>query len=410
MIVIKNEYNIYPETFLKGYILTNGVFFTEDALLHAVKTNAKKQNQVYNMPIASTCDRPQELLLRNVKDRYETVVSCVAPHDNSKAVIVDLHKGQLLARTQGVFVDGLEIEYVAEPAYYRKKMSSGAYVKKYISACGFDELNILPWKGCAISQMCKFCGANSFIDKNTLNAFSLSEHPELWGKYEDTYLTELEEAIQIAQKDECYKEHMHVILIAGNLRDHLLNFESEIFIKIAKKIKPLVEYKASEGIVLVISPPDDMAYLGQMKEAGVSKVVFNLEAITRNGFREFCPGKNSLGYDYFMQGLEESVKIFGAGNVWSNLVLGLEPNEKVLPLCKTLAEKGIVLSANVLHLDKGNQITRSVPSLEDIVTFFYELEQINRHYRYMPFYCSKALRTSLSNEAHDGRIIKVSKE
>lgn len=408
MTVIKNGYKISKETFLKGYILTNGVFFTDAALSYALQKNAKKQNQVYNMPITSTYDRPQELLLRNVKDKYETVVSCVAPHDVSKAVIIDLDKGYLSARIQGNLVDELEIEYVAEPAYYQKKLSSGAYVKQYISACGLDELNILPWKGCAISQMCKFCGANSFIEKNTLNAFSLSEHPELWAKHEGTYLAELEEAMQIAQTDECYKEHMHVILIAGNLRNHLLNFESEIFIKIAQKIRTFVDHKASEGIVLVISPPDDITYLKQMKAAGISKVVFNLEAITRQGFSEFCPGKDSLGYDYFIHRLEESIKIFGFGNVWSNLVLGLESNEKVLPLCKKMAEKGIVLSANVLHLDKGNQITRPVPAFEDVVTFFYELEQINRYYGHLPFYCSKALRTSLSNEAHDGRISKVS--
>ena len=57
-----------------------------------------------------------------------------------------------------------------------------------------------------------------------------------------------------------------------------------------------------------------------------------------------------------------------------------------------------------MHLDKGNLLDCSVPSANDVVDFFYRLEVLNNQEGFIPFYCAKALRTSLSNEAHDMRI------
>ena len=99
-----------------------------------------------------------------------------------------------------------------------------------------------------------------------------------------------------------------------------------------------------------------------------------------------------------------AVSVWGKGNVWSNLVLGLESNDVSLPLCEQLASMGIVISANVLHLDKGNRLDCSPPGLEQVMDFYFNLERINSCHGFKPFYCSKALRTSLSNEAHDLRI------
>ena len=82
--------------------------------------------------------------------------------------------------------------------------------------------------------------------------------------------------------------------------------------------------------------------------------------------------------------------------VWSLLILFLNAR---------LAGEGIVSGANVLHLDKGNRLECRVPCYDDVVSYFYELSCIMKLYNQQPFYCSKALRTSLSNEAYDGRIV-----
>ena len=403
--ILYDNYIVKEETYLKCRILTNGVEFSELAIEVALKENAKGQNLVYNMPINASRSRPQEIIVKNKYDGYSTVISCVTPQVIDRAVIIDVNdKGDLIAIVNGEIIKDVEIHFVCEPHYYQQHLSNGHSVKKYISACGLDELNILPWKGCAISKCCRFCGVNNFINNDEVSAFTLKKDELWWDKNSTDYLKYLKEAIKIAMKETCYDNHMHVILIAGNLSNMQLDLESKIFAEIARQIKPLVEKKATEGIVLVITPPYDLRLLSVLKESGISKVVFNIEAISEKYYQKYCPGKAELGYNYFIERLEKAVEVFGIGNVWSNLVLGLEPLDISIDLCERFAKKGIVISANVLHLDKGNTLDCNVPTMSEVLRFYYKLDNINGKYGYTPYYCSEALRTSLSNEVHDGRV------
>ena len=405
MPVVFGKYKIKEETYLKAMVLSRGIMFSEKALKVSVTEKAKRQNLVYNMPLNAEISRPQELIFTNTDDLYSVVVSCVAGNSAGMPVYLDADdKGKLFALVDNRKVENIEIHYVKEPDYYSKTLSNGESVKKYVSACGLDELNIIPWKGCAISRGCRFCGINNFITGDDLSAHKISKDNNEWKQVCKQYLNRLEEAVLIARNSDCYKEHAHVILIAGNLDNRNLDFETEIFAEIAERIAPLVSNISQEGVVVVISPPNELKLIDVLKHAGVGKVVFNLEAITEAGFKKYCPGKFDLGYQFFIDRLKYAVSVFGKGNVWTNLVFGLENIEDTLEKCARLVSDGVVISANVLHLDKGNSLDCDVPSTEDVVDFFYRLEVLNNREGFIPFYCSKALRTSLSNEAHDMRI------
>lgn len=409
--IIYKNFIIGEETYLKGKILTQGVEFSKEALKIAIKNRAKGQNLVYNMPINSEKSRPQEIIIKNKHDSYSTVSSCVASTKKKKAVLIDTDiNNNLVAIVDGKILQNIDIQFVQEPKYYQHILSNGEFAKKYVSACGLDELNIIPWRGCAISKPCKFCGINSFIEKNELSAFTLKKDCLQWDKNKRNYLKYLKEAIEIAKKDKCYKRHMHVILIAGNLSNEQLDLETRIFSEITREIFTTIKDKSTEGIVLVITPPNDLELLKLLKISGISKVVFNMEAISKEYQKKYCPGKAELGYNYFIERLERAVKIFGKGNTWTNLVFGLEPLNVTLNLCKEFAEKGIIVSANVLHLDQGNTLDCGIPDFDSVINFFYELEMINNKHEYLPYYCAEALRTSLTNEAHDGRIVKERKK
>ena len=405
MSIIFDKYDIEEETLLKALILSRGIVFSEDALKISVLEMAKRQNLVYNMPLNSTNFRPQELIIKNEYDSYTVAVSCVASNPTTIPVLLDTDKeGNLVAIVDGEKIKNIEIHFVKEPEYYSKTLQNGDYVKKYVSACGLDELNIIPWKGCAISKGCKFCGINNFIKSDDLSAHKISKNNKEWNQVCEEYLNNLEEAILIAKKSECYREHAHVIIIAGNLDDNNLDFEAEVFVQIAKRVTPLVRDISEEGVVVVITPPKNYKYIDKLKSVGVEKVVFNLEAITERAFEKYCPGKSNLGYQFFIDRLKYAIDIFGKGNVWTNIVFGLESIEETLKKCAELVADGVVISANVLHLDKGNSLDCNVPSIKDIVEFFYGLEILNNQEGFVPFYCAKALRTSLSNETHDMRI------
>ena len=392
------------ETFLKAKILTNGVIFSDEAIKIARNTNAKGQNLVYNAPQNLSGFRPQELLIIH-DDGYETVSSCVASCTESP-VMIDYIDNRLVAVIDGKCVENITIEFVKEPNYYTKKISNGSKAKKYVSACGYDELNILPWLGCNISSGCLFCGTNSIAKMNAddiLTADSISNH-HAWEKNKLEYLKLLNEAIDIAKNSDCYADHMHVILISGDLCDNKLDYQSKIYCEIAKSIYDKVK-NSTDGIVAVLMPPKNTNLLFDLCKSGIKKVVFNLEVGNRELFNKYCPGKANIGYDHIMDSLRKSVEIFKKGNVWTNFVLGLEPVDSLLKLNARLAGEGIVSGANVLHLDKGNRLECRVPCYDDVVSYFYELSCIMKLYNQQPFYCSKALRTSLSNEAYDGRIV-----
>lgn len=399
---------IKAETLLKVEILTRGVEFSKNALIKARNHSAKGQNLVYNMPINAKSSRPQELFIEAV-DGYVTVVSCVAPNGEKSSVKIDIdQKDNLIAVIDGITLEGVKIRYVKEPGYYGKKLENGDHVKKYVSACGYDELNILPWKGCAISKGCKFCGINTVANKNEtdlFNAFSISQNHGIWQDNKSNYLNNLISSISIAMQDECYDDHVHLIIISGNLSDESLDMQADIYSDIAESIKNKLNGRATEGIVAVMTPPRDMNKLVEMKSAGIDIVVFNLEVGNEPWFSKYCPGKSSLGVEFFTERLVKAVDIYGTGKVWTNFVFGLEPADKLLMVCDNLGQQGIVAGANVLHLDHGNQLECCVPDKDDVVYFFYELSKIYKKYGFKPYYCAKALRTSLANEAFDNRIM-----
>lgn len=395
------------ESFLKAEILTRGVIFSAPALLYAQNMKAKQQNLCYNAPKNFDRTRPQELQLTS-EDGYKTVVSCVAPTGNRQPVRIRMIDGQLMAEVDGKLWEKIELYYVKEPEYYSLKTNTGYPIRKLVNACGLDELNIFPWQGCAVSAFCKFCGVNAVVattgEKDIFTAAALSSDKELWNQRKNEYLTELKEALILALEDECYQDHVHAILISGNLKDAELDCQSDIYAEIAAAIRPILTPVATEGIVAVITPPHDFSRIEKLKAAGIDIIVFNLEVATEPWFSKYCPGKAALGKNFITDRLKAAIPIFGFGKVWCNFVLGLEPQEKLLQVCKELSTEGIVPGANILHLDHGNRLDSSVPTANQVIEFYNHLTQIYRDNNLVPFYCSQALRTSLANESWEGRM------
>jgi len=420
------------ESLAKAYILTHGVHFTPEALQHAITANAKRQNAVYNLPalalessgsgsssdrsinlIAPKFSRPQELFLTG-GDGYTVCVSAVAPVPERQCAIVDFTSNQLTLETPGMPKIGVcvnEVRYVPQPSYYDKVTSSGRPVTRIVSACGYDEMNIWPWHDCAISKTCSFCGINAVhkqAGKNNdlLRAVTLrqAQNPsDYWNSQKESILSELSEAIDLAIDDDCYKEEIHLILITGNLADDQLDLQALIYSDIARAINAKHSGKFAEGLVAVTAPPSDSNKLFEMRDAGVSIGVFNLEAYTPTAFALHCPGKHRLGRDLYLNALNKGVEVFGWGKSWSNFVLGLEPASDLLQGAENLAAHGITPGANVLHCDHGAPIKVTPPTYETVISFYRELAILYNKYNHKPYYCQKALRTSLANEAYSGR-------
>lgn len=421
------------ETLVKAYILTHGVQFTVDAMLHARSLNAKRQNVVYNLPatsgLGSTTSRskrlaavdteeelarPQELFLTG-EDGYTVCVSAVAPVTSRECATVDYRHGQLSIETPGLREFGAsvgQVSFVPQPNYYQLKTSSGRAVTRWVSACGYDEMNVWPWHDCAIGKTCTFCGINSVQKKagrnidliHALDWRRSANVLEQWEIVRDGVLGEIVEAVALAIDDDCYRDEVHLILISGNLADDQLDAQALIYSEIAHAITSRHPRRFAEGAVAVTAPPSDLNLLRKMKENGIDVCVLNLEAFSPTAFTEHCPGKDRIGRAHYISALREGVNVFGWGRSWCNFVLGLEPTDVLLAGCEELAAIGVTPSANVLHLDHGASLSCEPPSIEEVLHFFRELAGIYRQHNHEPYYCAKALRTSLANEAFANRL------
>ena len=288
------------ESLLKASILSHGIDFMPRALKLAALHNAKGQNECYNLPgVTDMQFRPQELLLNSMDDGYATVVSCVAPHSYRAPYLLDADEERFILLFEGKRVfDDVQIDVVKEPAYYRHTLSNGNSVKEYVSACGYDELNILPWRGCSVSHHCAFCGIERVStlcsNHNKLSAHEISKNKEVWENAEKDYLAFLKEALVIAKEDEIYSEHLHPIIISGNLSDDLLDYEAKIYSKIAKETYDIIKDKMTEGIIAVMEPPPSDEMMKYMAESHISTVVFNLEVGTEPWATNTARGKTEL--------------------------------------------------------------------------------------------------------------------
>lgn len=391
------------ESLLKTEILSRGVEFTREAIELGISLDAKMQNLCYNAPQNIRPLHPSELELIG-KDGYTTVVSCVAPTSTGSPVIVDAVDTQLIACIDGEQIEYSDLRFVLKPAYYSMHTPHGWPVQNLISACGADELNIIPWRGCSITKGCKFCGINKVtdLDLSVLKASSAIRSHACWNEIREQYLQELCCALELAIADPCYEDHFHPILISGNLEN--LDLQAEIYCEISLKIRNIMPEEKADNLVAVITPPRDLRLMEKLAHSGIDIVVFNQEIAGPELFKKICPGKAELGDSYFYERLTAATEIFGPGKVWCNFIFGMDPQDELLDYCEHLASKGIVPGANVYHRDYGSRINYIVPTSHEIISFYVSLADIYKTYAFKPFYCRRALRTSLANEANEGRL------
>lgn len=422
------------ESLAKAYILTHGVRFTQDALDFAARVNAKRQNGVYNLPAADKTilsvqrenlvlsvlpsddrlDRPQELFLKG-GDGYTVCVSAVAPVLGREPATVNFSGRRLTLATPswpGIGLTLDELAFVPQPRYYDRQTASGRTVKRWVSACGYDEMNIWPWHDCAISRTCTFCGVNAVQKQarqevDLIHALEMRREPDAdrsWLSVREQVVSEIVEAVDLAIDDDCYRDEIHLILISGNFADHQLDAQARIYADIAAAITQRHPGRFAEGAVAVTAPPSDLSLLRLMRDSGIEVAVFNLEAFTPAAFALHCPGKDRIGRDRYLKTLEAGVGVFGWGKSWCNFVLGLESAADLLSGCEELAARGVTPGANVLHRDHGASVKLDPPDIDTVVNFYRELAAICRRHKQRPYYCQLALRTSLANEAFDGRL------
>lgn len=89
-------------------------------------------------------------------------------------------------------------------------------------------------------------------------------------------------------------------------------------------------------------PPDDFAWFGRMKAAGIDSLGMHLEAADPLVRARIMPGKASVPLDYYFAAFAAAVQIFGQGQVSTYLLAGLGDSlETLLDMCDRLIQLGV---------------------------------------------------------------------
>lgn len=116
-------------------------------------------------------------------------------------------------------------------------------------------------------------------------------------------------------------EIRHIYLVGGSLPDW--RDEGQRFLQLARAVQEVVQRRIPCTLGSGALPGDMLEQFSD--ERLVDAACFNLEVWSEELFSKVCPGKHAfVGYSRWIEALENAVKIFGRGRVYSAMVAGIE--------------------------------------------------------------------------------------
>ncbi|MBI1987574.1 MAG: hypothetical protein HYS70_04420 [Nitrospinae bacterium] len=259
--------------------------------------------------------------------------------DPRSPYLIRKEDGVLVLEKEGRFVS--TVEWTERPAYYGQCTSDGLEMRKVIpligECCGAIMFSYycMNWEG---GLQCRFCNINATANHHK-DAILPSKRADQIGETAAAALKE--------------RPYIHLILSGGSLPRTRV---SDACIAIMEAVK---RHSGREDVPfgLNIAAPRDLSENERLYEAGARSVVYDIEVWDRNMFEALCPGKaKNLGRDIYERALDHAVTVFGKGNVYTQLVLGLEEKVHYFEAAQSLAERGIVLLLQPWFVGVGSKL------------------------------------------------------
>lgn len=182
-------------------------------------------------------------------------------------------------------------------------------------------ISLWPSLDCSYVQAgngCRYCGLNTLPKEEMI-------------QFQPDYLTEI---VHTAMQ---YNPNYEVNLSGGTCcsPDHAIDYLSSICSALVRKCGNII-------ISVECAPPEDPRSLYRLKNAGASAIVMNLEIFSETLREKVCPGKGSISNNRYFCAFIEAIKLFGAGNVSSVLIVGIQPKQDILTACECLIQIGVI--------------------------------------------------------------------
>lgn len=253
--------------------------------------------------------------------------------------------------------ESLNVQLLPSPRFYRNKTRSGARMGSFASL--HENLLMLnPLMGCGFfaerGQACHYCQYDSMLNEN---------EPPLRDPLE------LVEVVRAALEE---REVDTIYLYNGYAPGDDVGLN-----RLVPVIALLRRHVGHRQIALETVAPKDTAVIDSLYAAGLDVFVCNLELHDADRFAEICPGKELAGgQGAIWSALDHACKVFRAGAVVSNLIIGLEDIESSKRGIDALIAHGVVPLLQPFRPLPGTPLeNHSLPTLvkmEALFLYLYE--------------------------------------
>jgi len=134
--------------------------------------------------------------------------------------------------------------------------------------------------------------------------------------------------------------------------------------------------KDASGLPIQVQfePPDDLAVLEQVRDAGVDAVGIHIETFDPDVLQRVAAGKAKCGVEGYFRCWERAVELFGRGRVTTYVILGLgERPELIEEGCRRAIELGVYPFVVPLRPIPGTLMADSPPPPSSYVASVYRL-------------------------------------
>jgi radical SAM protein (TIGR04043 family) len=133
--------------------------------------------------------------------------------------------------------------------------------------------------------------------------------------------------------------------------------------------------KQASGMPIQVQfePPDDLAVLDHVRDAGVDAVGIHIETFDPTVLARVAPGKAQCGVEGYFRVWERAVEVFGRGRVTTYVILGMgERRELTLDGCRRAVEMGVYPFVVPLRPVPGSLMADVPPPAPDHVADIYQ--------------------------------------
>lgn len=236
--------------------------------------------------------------------------------------------------------DICRVKWIPRPAYYNLKTANHNAMVSIGQTGGEDCLFFCYQNYCshfAKKEECLFCNLAS--TSNTYRSVLKKKDTE-----------DIGEVARAAFSEGAVK---HVLLTGGCFNHQK---EIELVAEIIKSIRKYTGFDRVPGTILP-SPARNSDEIKKYFATGIKAIGFSMEIWDEKLYRAICPGKsNNMSHGAFINSMGTAVKIFGAGNVYGVLVMGLEPKDTFLEGIKELANLGANVVPFVWSPNPGSRL------------------------------------------------------